>query len=245
MTVCLDVHGRVAVLRLDHPPHNILDRNHHDQLRDHTDHLTRRDDIHTVVVRGDRHLSAGADIDELLRLGPADLLRHICDLQAALTSVARLPQPVVAAVSGYALGAGCELALCADHRIAAHNAVLGQPEIRHGLIPGAGGTQRLSALVGPALAKDLIYTGRHVRATEAHRIGLVDEVVPAAELYPAALAWATRLSQAPPHALRAAKRAIDTTTSLNLTAGLARERLYFVGLFSDHPEAAARSCPQE
>ena len=110
--------------------------------------------------------------------------------------MARIPKPVVAAVTGYALGGGCELALCADFRIAGENAKLGQPEILLGLIPGAGGTQRLARLVGPSKAKDLIFTGRQVKADEALAIGLVDQVVPAAEVYEQAHAWAARLARA-------------------------------------------------
>src|SRR3712207_7169359 len=111
-------------------------------------------------------------------------------LQSAFTAVARIPKPVVAAVTGYALGGGCELALCADIRVAADNATLGQPEILLGIIPGAGGTQRLARLVGPAKAKDLIFTGRFVPAAEALEIGLVDRVVPPDQVYPEAVAWA-------------------------------------------------------
>lgn len=118
-------------------------------------------------------------------------------LQESFTAVARIPKPVVAAVTGYALGGGCELALCADFRIAADNAKLGQPEILLGLIPGAGGTQRLARLVGPSRAKDLIFTGRQVKAEEALAIGLVDRVVPAAEVYEQAHAWAARLAKGP------------------------------------------------
>lgn len=118
-------------------------------------------------------------------------------LQDSFTAVARIPKPVVAAVTGYALGGGCELALCADIRIAAENAKLGQPEILLGLIPGAGGTQRLARLVGPSRAKDLIFTGRQVRADEALAIGLVDKMVPAGQVYAEARAWAERLARGP------------------------------------------------
>ena len=125
-------------------------------------------------------------------------------LQDSFTAVARIPKPVVAAVTGYALGGGCELALCADFRIAAENAKLGQPEILLGLIPGAGGTQRLSRLIGPSKAKDLIFTGRMVKADEALSLGLVDRVVPADEVYAQAHAWAAKLAQGPGD--RAARR---------------------------------------
>lgn len=146
--------------------------------------------------------------------------------------MARIPKPVVAAVNGYALGGGCELALCADIRIAAENAKLGQPEILLGLIPGAGGTQRLARLVGPSRAKDLIFTGRMVAAPEALSLGLVDRVVPAEEVYAQARAWAERLARGPAYALRAAKEAVDTGLDTDLDTGLAIERGLFAGLFA-------------
>lgn len=153
-------------------------------------------------------------------------------LQEAFTAVARIPKPVVAAVTGYALGGGCELALCADVRFAGEGAKLGQPEILLGLIPGAGGTQRLSRLVGPAKAKDLIFTGRTVTAAEAREIGLVDHVVPDAEVYEKAHAWAARLARGPALALRAAKEAVDFGLETDIDTGLAIERNWFAGLFA-------------
>lgn len=138
----------------------------------------------------------------------------------------------MAAVTGYALGGGCELALCADFRIAADNAKLGQPEILLGLIPGAGGTQRLARLVGPSKAKDLVFTGRMVKADEALTLGLVDRVVPAADVYTEAHAWAAKLAQGPAIALRAAKESIDTGLETDIDTGLAVERNWFAGLFA-------------
>ncbi len=138
-----------------------------------------REDVRAVVVYGgEKVFAAGADIKEMADMSYTDMVRRSGALQSSLSSVARIPKPVVAAVTGYALGGGCELALCADVRIAADNAKLGQPEILLGIIPGAGGTQRLSRLVGAAKAKDLVFTGRFVSAAEALRIGLVDKVVP-------------------------------------------------------------------
>ena len=139
----------------------------------------------------------------------ADMVARSGALQSSFTAVARIPKPVVAAVTGYALGGGCELALCADFRVCGDNAKLGQPEIQLGVIPGAGGTQRLPRLVGPARAKDIIFTGRFVDAEEALRIGLVDKVVPADEVYAAAVELAARFVGGPALALRAAKEAID------------------------------------
>jgi enoyl-CoA hydratase len=153
-------------------------------------------------------------------------------LQSALSAVAAIPKPVVAAVTGYALGGGCELALCADIRIAADDAKIGQPEILLGLIPGAGGTQRLSRLVGPARAKDLIFTGRQVAAEEALAIGLVDRVVPASEVYQEAVGWASQFVTGPALALRAAKAAVDHGLEVDLATGLEIERQHFAGLFA-------------
>jgi enoyl-CoA hydratase/carnithine racemase len=153
-------------------------------------------------------------------------------LSAAFDTVARIPKPVVAAVTGYALGGGCELALTADFRVAADNAKLGQPEILLGIIPGAGGTQRLARLIGPARTKDLVFTGRFVAADEALRIGLVDRVVPADDVYPTAVDMAARYANGPAVALRAAKAAIDGGLDVDLATGLRLESSLFASLFA-------------
>ena len=159
-------------------------------------------------------------------------------LQAAFTAIAKIPKPVVAAVSGYALGGGLELALCADFRVAGEGARLGQPEILLGVIPGAGGTQRLPRLIGPARAKDIIYTGRFVSAAEAREIGLVDQLVPDAEVYQAARDLVARYATGPALALRAAKQAIDDGLETDLGTGLEIERLLFSGLFTTEDQRA-------
>jgi enoyl-CoA hydratase/carnithine racemase len=146
--------------------------------------------------------------------------------------VAEIPKPTVAAITGYALGGGCELALCADRRVAAANARLGQPEILLGIIPGAGGTQRLARLVGPSKAKDLCFTGRFVEADEALAMGLVDDVVAAEEVYDAAVRWASQFAGGPAFALRAAKEAIDAGLGVDLETGLSIERQAFAALFA-------------
>lgn len=247
MTVHLEVADGVGTIRLDRPPMNALDIAVQDRIKELAEEATTRDDIRAVVIRGsEKVFAAGADIKEMREMDHAAMVARSRGLQDSFTAVARIPKPVVAAVTGYALGGGCELALCADFRIAADNAKLGQPEILLGLIPGAGGTQRLSRLVGPSKAKDLIFTGRQVRAEEALTLGLVDRVVPAAEVFDAANAWAGQLAKGPAIALRAAKESIDTGLETDLDTGLAIERNWFAGLFATQDrETGMRSFVEE
>ncbi|WP_156726202.1 enoyl-CoA hydratase/isomerase family protein [Streptomyces apocyni] len=232
-TVNLEVSDGVGTLRLDRPPMNALDIATQDRLKELAEEAARRDDVRAVIIYGgEKVFAAGADIKEMQAMDHAAMVVRSRGLQDAFTAVAQIPKPVVAAVTGYALGGGCELALCADYRIAADNAKLGQPEILLGLIPGAGGTQRLSRLVGPSKAKDLIFTGRMVKADEALTLGLVDRIVPAAEVYEQAHAWAAKLAQGPAIALRAAKESIDAGLETDITTGLAIERNWFAGLFA-------------
>ncbi|GAB1337925.1 enoyl-CoA hydratase-related protein [Streptomyces sp. E-15] len=247
MTVTLEVAEGVGTLRLDRPPMNALDIATQDRLKELAEEAARRDDVRAVVIYGgERVFAAGADIKEMQNMDHAAMVLRSRALQDSFTAVARIPKPVVAAVTGYALGGGCELALCADYRIAADNAKLGQPEILLGLIPGAGGTQRLPRLVGPSKAKDLIFTGRQVKADEALAIGLVDRVVPAAEVYEQAHAWAARLARGPAIALRAAKESVDTGLEADIDTGLAVERNWFAGLFAtEDRERGMRSFVEE
>ncbi|QNP65400.1 enoyl-CoA hydratase/isomerase family protein [Streptomyces genisteinicus] len=247
MTVSLEVSEGVGTIRLDRPPMNALDIAVQDRLRDLAGEATRRDDVRAVVLwGGDRVFAAGADIKEMQNMDHTAMVLRSRGLQEAFTAVARIPKPVVAAVTGYALGGGCELALCADYRIAAANAKLGQPEILLGLIPGAGGTQRLSRLIGPSRAKDLIFTGRMVKADEALSLGLVDRVVPAEEVYAQALDWAGKLAKGPALALRAAKESVDAGLETDIETGLAIERNWFAGLFAtEDRERGMRSFVEE
>ncbi|WP_405805650.1 enoyl-CoA hydratase/isomerase family protein [Streptomyces sp. NBC_01187] len=246
-TARLEVADGVATLRLDRPKMNALDIATQDLVRELAEEATRRDDVRAVVVYGgEKVFAAGADIKEMREMDHAGMIVRSRALQEAFTAVARIPKPVVAAVTGYALGGGCELALCADFRIAGRGAKLGQPEILLGLIPGAGGTQRLSRLVGPSKAKDLIFTGRQVDADEAHTIGLVDRVVPDAEVYEQAHAWAARLARGPALALRAAKESVDFGLETDIETGLAIERNWFAGLFAtEDRETGMRSFVEE
>ncbi|MET8406657.1 enoyl-CoA hydratase-related protein [Streptomyces sp. NPDC005195] len=247
MTVHLEVAEGVGTIRLDRPPMNALDIATQDRLKELAEEVTRRTDVRAVVIHGgEKVFAAGADIKEMQAMDHAAMIVRSRALQDSFSAVARIPKPVVAAVTGYALGGGCELALCADFRIAADDAKLGQPEILLGLIPGAGGTQRLSRLIGPSKAKDLIFTGRMVKADEALSLGLVDRIVPAAEVYTAAHTWAAKLAQGPAIALRAAKESIDTGLETDLETGLAVERNWFAGLFAtEDRERGMRSFVEE
>jgi enoyl-CoA hydratase/carnithine racemase len=231
--VRLEVDGGVGTIRLDRPKMNALNVQVQEEIRAVATEAAEREDVRAVIVYGgERVFAAGADIKEMAAMSYQDMVRRSGGLQSAFTSVARIPKPVVAAVNGYALGGGCELALCADFRIAADDATLGQPEILLGVIPGAGGTQRLTRLVGPSTAKDLIFTGRFVKAEEALAIGLVDRVVPAASVYDEARAWAGQFSEAAAYALRAAKEAVDRGSEVDLETGLEIERQQFASLFA-------------
>ncbi|WP_033282804.1 enoyl-CoA hydratase/isomerase family protein [Streptomyces sp. NRRL F-525] len=247
MTVNLEVAEGVGTIRLDRPPMNALDVATQDRLKELAEEASRRDDVRAVVIYGgEKVFAAGADIKEMQRMDHAGMVVRSRALQESFTAVARIPKPVVAAITGYALGGGCELALCADFRIAADNAKLGQPEILLGLIPGAGGTQRLARLIGPSKAKDLIFTGRMVKADEALALGLVDRLAPAAEVFTEAHAWAAKLAQGPAIALRAAKEAIDTGLETDIETGLAVERTWFAGLFAtEDRERGMRSFVEE
>ncbi|MGW7463273.1 enoyl-CoA hydratase/isomerase family protein [Streptomyces xantholiticus] len=247
MTVSLEVSEGVGTIRLDRPPMNALDIAVQDRLRELAEEAGRRDDVRAVILYGgEKVFAAGADIKEMQNMDHTAMVVRSRALQESFTAVARIPKPVVAAVTGYALGGGCELALCADYRIAADNAKLGQPEILLGLIPGAGGTQRLSRLIGPSRAKDLIFTGRMVKAEEALTLGLVDRIVPAAEVYEQAHAWAAALAKGPALALRAAKESVDAGLETDIETGLAVERNWFAGLFAtEDRERGMRSFVEE
>ncbi|UYQ64530.1 enoyl-CoA hydratase/isomerase family protein [Streptomyces peucetius] len=247
MTVSLEVSEGVGTIRLDRPPMNALDIAVQDRLRELAEEAGRREDVRAVILYGgEKVFAAGADIKEMQEMDHTAMVVRSRALQESFTAVARIPKPVVAAVTGYALGGGCELALCADYRIAADNAKLGQPEILLGLIPGAGGTQRLSRLIGPSRAKDLIFTGRMVKAEEALTLGLVDRVVPAAEVYEQAHAWAAGLAKGPALALRAAKESVDAGLETDIETGLAVERNWFAGLFAtEDRERGMRSFVEE
>jgi len=236
--VRFEVDNNVGTIRLDRPPMNALSSEVQEGIRAAAVEAGARADVRAVVVYGGPKIfAAGADVKEMAQWSYQQMVDRSVALQSAFTAIARIPKPTIAAITGFALGGGCELALCADLRIAGDTAKLGQPEILLGIIPGAGGTQRLPRLVGPARAKDLIFTGRFVDAEEALRIGLVDRVVPGDEVYAQAMELAERLASGPAYALRAAKESIDRGLEADLDTGLDIERVQFSALFATEDRA--------
>ncbi|MBM3672295.1 MAG: enoyl-CoA hydratase/isomerase family protein [Actinobacteria bacterium] len=221
----------VAIVQLDRPPVNALSRALLAELADTACALADDAAVRAVVVTGaGKAFAAGADISEF---GGPEEARAIEDgFRAAFDAVAAIPRPVIAAIHGVALGGGLELALACDLRIAAETARVGQPEVLLGLIPGAGGTQRLTRLVGPARAKEIVWSGRQIGAEEALVIGLVDRVVPAAELLDRALEQAATYAAGPTVALALAKRVIDQGLDGPLDRGLDLEAAAFVEVFT-------------
>jgi len=230
--VSLVVEDGVGTIRLDRPRMNAINGQLHREIKAAALQAGADTDVRAVVLYGgERVFAAGADIKEMADLDAAGMTAWGRELTASFTEVARMPKPVIAAITGYALGGGYELALAADFRVMGAGAKIGQPEILLGVIPGAGGTQRLARLVGPARAKDIVMTGRHVGAEEALEIGMVDAVVPDDEVYGTAVAMAKKFAAGPPLALAAAKRAIDEGLELPIDRGLALETELFAGLF--------------
>jgi enoyl-CoA hydratase/carnithine racemase len=234
----IDVQRRddgVAVIRLDHPKANALSMELLSSLEEAARSMIEDPPGSVIVWGGERIFAAGADIAEFG--GPAEARKVGGHFRAALDAVAAIPRATIAAVHGYALGGGCELALACDFRVAADTARFGQPEILLGIIPGGGGTQRLARLVGAARAKDLILTGRQVAASEALAMGLVDRVVDAAVVFDTALAWAASLAAGPVVAHGLAKQAIDSGLDGPLADGLDLELALFQRVFETEDAA--------
>jgi enoyl-CoA hydratase/carnithine racemase len=232
-TVRLEVDGGVATIRVERPKMNALDVATQLAIRDAAFAVSADPGVAAVVVYGgERVFAAGADVKEMVTMTHADMVAKSHILQACMSAVAAIPKPVVAAVTGYALGGGCELAMAADLRFVAEDARMGQPEILLGIIPGMGGSQRLTRLVGVSRAKELIFTGRHVAADEALGIGLADRVFPKEQVYAEAVAWCRQFVGGPALALAAAKQAVDHGSDVDLATGLEIERQHFAGLFA-------------
>jgi enoyl-CoA hydratase/carnithine racemase len=240
--VRLEVADGIGTIRLDRPKVNALNDQVTAELAD-AARAAAADEVRAVIIYGgERVFAGGADIGVMAEAGYAEMAARSGRLQETMDLIAALGKPVVAAITGYALGGGLELALAADFRVAGESARLGQPEILLGIIPGAGGTQRLPRLVGPAKAKDLVFTGRMVKAAEALQIGLVDRVVPDESVYQTAVDLVRQYAAGPALALRAAKQAIDYGLGVDLATGLEIERVQFAALFgTDDQRAGMRS----
>jgi enoyl-CoA hydratase len=236
--VNLEVTDDIGTIRLSRPPVNALNDQVTEELAD-AARAAAADEVRAVIIYGgEKVFAGGADITVMAEAGYAEMAARGTRLQASVNLLAALGKPVVAAITGYALGGGMEVALAADFRIAGERARLGQPEILLGIIPGAGGTQRLPRLIGPAKAKDLVFSGRMVNADEALRIGLVDQVVPDSDVYSAAVDMVKRYAAGPALALRAAKQAIDAGLGVDLATGLELERVQFAALFGTEDQRA-------
>ena len=227
----------VGTIRLDRPKLNPLNAQVAGELGEIVDEVKDRDDVRAVVVwGGERVFAAGADIKEMGERDAVTMYRYIGGFQDVFTRLENLPQITIAAINGYALGGGCELSLACDMRVCATDSQLGQPEILLGVIPGAGGTQRLPRLVGVGRAKELIYTGRFVSADEALAIGLVNEVVEADQVYPRAVEIAERFAAGPSVALMAAKQVIQSGIDVDKATGVMLERQAFAALFASEDQ---------
>jgi enoyl-CoA hydratase len=231
--VRLEIDNGVGTIRLDRPKMNALNKQVQEEIRECAREASANDEVKAVIVYGgEKVFAAGADIKEMEAMTYQDMAVRAHELQACFTAVAEIPKPTVAAITGYALGGGMELAMCCDIRIAGDNAKVGQPEVLLGIIPGGGGTQRLARLVGPAKAKDINFTGRFVDAEEALRIGMVDKIVAPEEVYAAAQEWAGQFRNSASLALRAIKAAVDGGLNGDLATGLKLESNLFAALFA-------------
>jgi len=227
--VGIERRGDVGVITLQRPKLNALSSGLLAEVQLALDQLALDMPRALVLWGGPKVFAAGADVVEL---SDGIAARRVgSQFRDTLDALSSFPRPTIAAIAGYALGGGLELAMACDFRVATQSAKLGQPEIQLGIIPGGGGTQRLPRLVGVARAKELIFTGRSIDAAEARAIGLVDRVVGDSELFDASLAWATELAAGPTQALAMAKHAIDVGVDGSLSMGIALEQELFVDVF--------------
>lgn len=233
-TILRDQEGRVAILTINRPDKlNALSEQVRVEALAALDDIETDDSVGAVVITGagDKSFIAGADIGEFEGRGPMDQ-RHAMRSPRIFDVMAGYPKPVIAMINGFCLGGGCELAISCDLRIASETARFGQPEIKLGLIPGGGGTQRLPRLVGLGNAMRLILSGEMIPADEAKEIGLVEKVVPADELRAATLKIAGKIAAQSPLTLRVAKEAMRMSQRLPIEEGLAYERDLFCLCFS-------------
>ncbi len=232
-TVLYTQEGAVGVVTIDRPKAlNALNSTVLDELRQAFDAIDL-ETVRCVVITGsgEKSFVAGADIGEMSNLTQGEAEAFGKKGNDLFRMIETFPVPVIAAVNGYALGGGCELALCCDIRICSDNAQFGQPEVGLGITPGFGGTQRLVRAVGPGRAKEMIYTARSIKADDALRVGLVNAVYPQAELMPAAMKLAGTIAKNAPIAVRACKKAINEGTQVDMDSAIVIEEKLFGSCF--------------
>jgi enoyl-CoA hydratase/carnithine racemase len=230
--VRLEVAEGVGVIRLDRPPANAFDLAMGLELQETIREAGSSEEVGAVVIHGGPKLfAAGADIKAMAGWGPDEVRPSVDALGGACDLIEEIGKVVIAAVTGFALGGGLELALACDLRYLAEDCMIGQPEIKLGVIPGAGGTQRLVRLIGPARTRALVYSGRQLDASEANAFGLADRVLPAADVLETAVGDAREFANGPGRALAAAKAAIRAAVETPGAEGIRRERQLFVELF--------------
>ena len=235
--VHLEVDDGVGIVRLDRPPANAISLELSIDLLEALKEAEAQEDVGALVLWGGPKLfAAGADIKEMVEHGPDEIREQVTKLGDACDLLEAMPKISIAALTGFALGGGFELSLACDLRYAADDAKLGQPEVRLGVIPGAGGTQRMTWLAGVGVARDLAYTGRQLGAQEAKDLRLIERVLPAPEVLAAAVRDARAFAEGPRGALAAAKQAIQAAIRTPGPAGIAREKELFVALFGSHDQ---------
>jgi enoyl-CoA hydratase/carnithine racemase len=235
--VHLDVDDGVGIVRLDRPPANAISLQLSIDLLVALEEAGSRDDVGALVLWGGPKLfAAGADIKEMVDHGPDEIREQVTKLGDACELLEAIPKISIAAITGFALGGGFELSLACDLRYAADDAKVGQPEVRLGVIPGAGGTQRMTWLAGAGVSRDLAYTGRQVDAEEAKALGLVGRVLPADQVLESAVRDARAFAHGPRRALAAAKEAIQAAVRTPGPVGIAREKELFIALFGTYDQ---------
>jgi enoyl-CoA hydratase len=223
----------LAMLLLSRPPTNAMTRQVYREIASAADELAQRADVAAVILFGGHEIfSAGDEMAELRTLSPAEAAAADQVRRAAIRAVAAIPKPTVAAITGYALGAGLTLALAADWRVSGDNVKFGATEILAGLVPGGDGMARLTRTTGSSRAKELVFSGRFFDAKEAMALGLIDEMVAPDDVYDGAAAWARRFLDGPPHALAAAKAGINAVWETAPTERLAAEHDRYVEVFA-------------